>query len=156
MIAPEVKPTITNQLPPAAIYDRCVKEFGVDFEKGVVFTVGNMIYSKFDLTEDLLEHELVHVKQQHDLGIEIWWERFFADPAFRLEQEVEAYRTQYRWIERHHKDRNARHYYLNAFAGFLCGPMYGHLLDHKDAMNLIENEKAKIELKKIAQEKTNQ
>lgn len=142
--------TIKHEHPPAAIYDRAVKEFGVNYEDGVVFTVGDIVYTKYEISEDLQEHELVHVKQQKELGVSIWWERFFADPIFRLEQEVEAYRTQYKWIERHFHDRNARHYYLNAFAGFLSGPMYGKLVSHKDAMNLIKNEKAKIQLKKDA------
>jgi hypothetical protein len=141
MQSPEFKVQVKNERPPAHIYDRAVKEFGVDFEKGTVFAIGDVIYSKYEITGDLMEHELVHIKQQHDMGVSIWWEKFFESPEFRLSQEVEAYQTQYRWIERHHKDRNARHYYLNAFAGFLSGPMYGHLISHAEAIKQIRNEK---------------
>lgn len=139
--AKEIKPNILHEKPPAHIYDRAVELFGVNFDTGVVFAVGHTIYTKFDMTPDLLEHELVHVKQQEEMGIEIWWERYFTDVPFRLSQEIEAYQTQYRWIERHFKDRNARHYYLNAFAGFLSGPMYGNLMSHSEAMKVIKNDK---------------
>ena len=75
-----------------------IKTFGFkinELEK-VIFTYGDMIYCNQELSIGLCAHELTHVFQQLKMGKEKWWEQYLKDDKFRLEQEVEAYRQQYR------------------------------------------------------------
>lgn len=127
----------SKELPPKEIYNRAVELFGIDFEKGTTFTVGDTIYSKGEISPDLLEHEKVHIKQQAS-GWREWWERYFTDTAFRTTQELEAYQEQYRWVLKNIKDRNERARYLMFFAQSLSGKMYGNVLSLQDAMFFIK------------------
>jgi len=128
---------ISKELPPKEIYDRAVKVFGVDFEKGVTFTVGDTIYSKGEISPDLLEHEKVHIEQQKE-GWREWWERYFTDPGFRTSQELQAYKKQYNWVLKNINDRNEKARYLMFFAQSLSGKMYGNVLSLQDAMFFIK------------------
>jgi len=127
----------SRELPPKEIYDRAVELFGIDFEKGTTFTVGDTIYSKEEISPDLLEHEKVHIKQQQS-GWKEWWEKYFTDPEFRTSQELEAYQEQYRWVLKNIKDRNQRARYLMFFSQSLSGKMYGNILSLKDALFFIK------------------
>lgn len=129
---------ISHELPPKEIYDRAVEMFGADFNRGTTFTVGNIIYCKGNISPDLLEHEKVHIKQQGSNWKE-WWEKYFTDNIFRVEQEIEAYRTQYKWVKNNIKDRNKQSRYLMFFATCLSGKMYGNILNLQDALKFIKN-----------------
>lgn len=69
------------------------------------FCYGDTIYNAgvFDIPEDVMEHEEVHMRQQlaihPQLGPKLWWDKVLADPVFRLAQELEAYAVQYQWIK---------------------------------------------------------
>jgi predicted HAD superfamily hydrolase len=130
---------IIEDYPPKEIYDRCVKKFGVDFNKGIIFTVGNNIYvrNRKMVTPDLLEHELTHVKQQAHIGVGEWWDKYLKDPQFRLEQETEAYRNQYRYAKQNY-NRGACRMILALTSRFLSGSMYGELITKEKAKELIE------------------
>lgn len=130
-----------NTPPKAEVYDRAVKQFGVDFDKGIVFTYGENIHSKETLTQDLLVHEMVHVRQQTTMigGEDAWWEKYFTDPKFRIKQELEAYQAQYKFVVENIKDRNERARHLFFFATSLSGDMYGRAIPYSDATRLIRN-----------------
>lgn len=86
----------SHKKPP--IYEKCREFSGVNWDQGMVITYGDTIYCKDDLRDDIIAHEAVHIRQQTvDMDKDVWWDRFFADPVFRLEQEVEAYRAQIVW-----------------------------------------------------------
>jgi len=129
---------ISHELPPKEIYNRAVEMFGADFNRGTTFTVGNTIYCKGNISPDLLEHEKVHIKQQGSNWKE-WWEKYFTNEKFRLDQELEAYKTQYRWIKTNIKDRNLQSKYLMFFSSCLSGKMYGNILSMTDAIKFIKN-----------------
>ena len=124
--------------PPSHIYDRCVEQFGVDFNQGVIFTYGDNIYTKNDLPDHLIIHESTHIKQQKSYGKEIWWEKYFTDEKFRYEQELEAYRKQYQFFTKTNKDRNRRDKFLTIIAGDLSGSMYGNIIEHSEAKKVIK------------------
>ena len=126
--------TISHELPP--VYDRCVQLWGVSF-KNTVFTYGNTIHTKNDLSNDLLAHELVHVRQQTKMDKDEWWMRYFADPQFRLEQEVEAYRAQYKWFVNNLTDREGIAKMLVWLASLLSGEMYGKIISRGEAIKLL-------------------
>lgn len=69
--------------------------------ENAVFAYGDIIYSPKEpiLYPDLIEHEQVHERQQNGFP-EQWWERYLQDKDFRLNQEVEAYRTQYQYLKK--------------------------------------------------------
>lgn len=132
---------ISTRKPPAHIYDPCVEKWGVDFNKGIVFTYGDTIHSKDPIPRDLMVHELTHVRQQREIegGADAWWEKYLSDDEFRLSQELEAYRKQYQWVKNNVKDRNQQAKDLQFFAQCLSGPMYGNLMTQREAMKAIKN-----------------
>lgn len=124
----------SSELPP--VYEECVKRWGVSFDN-TIFTYGDTIHSKRPISEELLAHELVHVRQQTEMGKELWWERYFEDPQFRLEQEVEAYRAQYKWCLTSYSNREWVARALVQHAASLSGTMYGKIISFSEAIKLI-------------------
>lgn len=121
-----------------------------------VFTYGNKIYipSGERISDNLLVHEKVHVGQQlfytppqvtpleegkpmPKEGPDGWWDRYLKDPEFRLSQEVEAYREQYRYFCDRHSNYRKQGAFLAAIAQDLSGPMYGEILSFDEAIKLI-------------------
>lgn len=132
---------IVNYPPPANIYDRAVKEFGVNFEGGTIFTYGEDVHTAHPLTPDLILHESIHVKQQalYPGGPDAWWEEYFANPEFRLAQEVEAYKTQFQFICKTNgiKAKQQRWEVARVLANQLASPMYGSPVGLLQAINMI-------------------
>lgn len=86
----------------------------------------------------LVEHEKVHFGQQKSIGgPEEWWDRFIADEEFRLEQELEAHRVEYRVFCSHNRDRNRQFMYLMEMGKRLGSPMYGGIIRPNEAMTRI-------------------
>lgn len=131
---------ISTEKPPGGVYEQCQAIFGsiVDMDRGTIFTYGDTIYAKSEMAQDVIEHELVHMRQQEAMGPDHWWQRYLEDPFFRLHEEIEAYQVQYDYILATKKDRNERFYYLNAFANFLSGATYGQLVSKAQARKLIQ------------------
>lgn len=127
---------IKNSYPPKHIYDRAQEKFGVDMEWGVVFTYGENIYSLVPLSEDLIAHESVHVKQQTEMGKDEWWDKYFEDKDFRYEQELEAYRVQYRFALKNYSREKSGEVLRNC-AQHLSGSMYGYLVSRTEAQKAI-------------------
>ena len=133
---------IINERPPKWVWDECRKSFKID-EENIVFSFGNIIYNPrcIDIPDHLMVHEEVHgVQQNHnDADAAVWWKRYLEDPKFRIEQEVEAYAAQYRFICEKVKDKNARYRNLHMLAQDLSGPIYGEAIAYTDAMRRIRN-----------------
>ena len=117
----------SNELPPKEIYEQCVKQFGVSFYKGVIFTVDDTIYSENKLSDDLVEHESTHIKQQFKIGYKKWWDKYFKDEKFRYSQELEAYRNQYRYILTNEKSFKKKANKILNIVNSLSGKMYGNI-----------------------------
>lgn len=113
------------------------KKFG-PLSDSVIFTYGGAIYAPTvgEIASHLIVHEEVHSKQQGD-DPKGWWKRYLKDDKFRLEQEVEAYKAQYLFFKRTIKDRNRQTRFLYKIAADLASPMYGSIVPHREAMNLI-------------------
>lgn len=110
-------------------------------EPGTLFAWEGTIYvpgiGDREVPRYLIEHERVHFGQQELAGgAEAWWRRYIDDPGFRLEQEVEAYRAQWRSLRGRPKRERFTHLYL--FSRQLAGPMYGELVTPSEARRLIE------------------
>lgn len=131
---------ISNEKPP--IYDEANALFKLDeLNMGTIFTYGDTLYnpSKILLTQDLIAHEEMHAHQhQHDETVaKLWWKRFIEDPQFRVDQEIEAYGAQYKFLCNSQRDRNKRAVILHRLAGMLASPMYGNIITHSEAQRRI-------------------
>ena len=108
---------------------------------GAVFTWGDILYVPKPprgmvqpIDEWLMEHEHTHSRQQAILGgPEAWWRRYLDDNAFRLQQELAAYRNQYALASRH-LSRQARRLLLRQLARDLSSSMYGDIITRAGAV----------------------
>lgn len=130
---------IVNSNPPFNIRELCEDLFDVKDTK-CVWTFGDTIFNPHGGNVDpLMElHEAVHADQQGDSPA-TWWDKYFRDEKFRFEQELEAYRMQYKHAALKIKDRNQRFRYLNALAVDLSSPIYGSLCTTSEARKLIKD-----------------
>lgn len=113
-----------------------LKEFKAQFavqEDEVAFPYKGKIYSNQELSEELVEHEKVHFKQQEEIGADEWVKEYLANPNFRVKMEVEAYRHQLSL----HNDKNMKEAIRIQIAKVLSSPMYGNVLTYKEAYSKV-------------------
>lgn len=122
--------------PPNNLCKRCEDRFGVDWNKGLIITYGDTIYCKSKLTPDLMVHESTHVRQQTEMGKDTWWEKYFTDDKFRLEQEVEAYQNQWNYIKENYNRHSRKTLYKHIIDSMV--KMYGNMCTEEEAINLIK------------------
>lgn len=121
-----------NVFPPN--WMKLVQLFGARWGHTVV-TYGDTCYCAGKLTPDLEVHESVHARQQ--TNPKEWWERYYVDEAFRVEQELEAYRAQFKFLKGLISDRNILFKQRDRLARDLAGPMYGKCISFQEAYNRI-------------------
>jgi hypothetical protein len=131
---------IRNEKPPAWIMDGCMSSFRVSVDH-TVWTYGNVIFNPGgqQLPDHIIVHEATHMRQQAEIGKDEWWKRFLIDPAFRVEQEAQAYSVQYGFFCGQVHDRNKRALFLRQLASHLSGPLYQTSLSHAEAVSLIRD-----------------
>ena len=123
---------ISHEKPPN--WDKLVEQFGAKWGETVV-TYGDTCYCMFPPSRDLEVHELVHTEQQKDPVA--WWNRYYIDPKFRFDQELEAYKGQYMFLKKVVKDRNLLLRQRDRLARDLSGPMYCNCVKFDEAFRLI-------------------
>lgn len=133
---------IVTSRPP--IYETIIA-FGLRFNpNSVLFAYEGKIWNPGgqEVSEDLKVHEGTHLAQHlaYPGGSEKWWGRYLTDPYFRLEQEAEAYATQYAYICTYVKDCNRRSLILHDLASYLAGPMYGNTVSRTAAVKMIKDQ----------------
>lgn len=108
--------------------------------KNIVFTYAPNIYSPagIELSPDLKAHEEMHIERQSDQPSS-WWTRYLTDIEFRLQEELVAYRAQYRYALEHY-NRPKRRKLLSHIASDLSSAMYGNLVTKHEATMLITNQ----------------
>lgn len=132
---------ISTQKPPN--YEQILEVFDVK-DKPVVFTYGNVLYNVpegYKVPEHLFMHEKIHSKQQGDNPVD-WWDKYMKDLDFRLEQEIEAYAVQYKFVKDTER-RKTSDWFLDRIAHDLASEVYG---------SIIPFEQAKIKIKRLANE----
>lgn len=122
--------------------DICAAIPAVRLNKHIVFTYGENIYNpqNHNLPPDFMVHENTHVERQSKPAE--WWDKYLTDVQFRLDEELAAYRAQYKYAVDHYS-RAQRRALLTAITKDLSGSMYGKLVTRKEAIQLI-TEGAKI------------
>ena len=113
------------------------RAFGVA-GKPVIFAWGDTIYNpqSIVITPELEAHEKVHLARQGGDPLD-WWTRYIADPAFRLSEELPAHRAEFAKFCTLQRDRNRRAMALHRAALRLSSPLYGRLVDYREAKALI-------------------
>jgi len=131
---------VVHELPPNI--DK-IMDAGMQPNMGaVLFAYGDKLYipGGFEPPEDLMVHEEVHSQQQEEEGgVEKWWDRYLEDKYFRIDQEVEAYAEQYRFLCIGNRDGNKRAGFLHRMAVTLSGPTYGNVIAHSAARKMIKD-----------------
>lgn len=120
----------SDQKPPN--WNRLVEVFGADWTN-VVVTWGDTIHARRPVSPDLEVHEAVHERQQAAYGVEAWWERYYFDQAWRIEQELEAYRAQFLFLTRNTADRNLIFRVQDKLSRDLAGSTYGKCITYHEA-----------------------
>lgn len=143
---------VLNEHPPN--YPDIVAALGDVSAFNPVFAYSPNIYNPFgrELTADVIEHEKVHLRQQSECGVELWYNLYLHDSRFRLEQEIEAYAEQYRYgkekidatddqLREEGKRLSNRTellaWLLDSLASELSGPAYGNLIAREQAKTAI-------------------
>lgn len=122
---------------PPPIMDRIEKAFGVTFDSGVIITYGDTVHVKSGkLSPDVEVHEETHIKQQSTMNLDEWCDKYFDDPKFRLEQELEAYHNQVKWIKKNIKDRNRRFLLIEHICKSISSN-YGEMITYDEAKKII-------------------
>lgn len=128
---------IVYEYPPN--YDVLKKVFNLGDHENVIFTYGDTLYvpqgEKTKLDKPLMKHEEKHSEQQLAIGASWWWDRFLSEPQFRLEQELEAYREQYKAMGGMTPQKRAG--YLTHIATDLSSDIYGNLMNFEQAVQVI-------------------
>lgn len=109
-------------------------------QKYTAITFGNRIYHRGELPADIVEHELVHCRQQGYSVLKAipWCLRYCFSRRFRLEMELEAYQKQYDFVKHEARDMFKTVRALEQFAADLSGPMYGNLIPYYEAVDKIK------------------
>lgn len=129
---------ILNEYPP--FYDKIITVFPEVAEmKYVLFTYGDTLYNPAgsDIPPYTIAHEEIHEWQQAEIGKDKWWERYLEDPVFRLDQDLPAFRAEYKAFCKIYKDKNERNSFLRFQSIMLSSALYGNLLSMNEAMGKI-------------------
>jgi len=104
----------------------------------VIFTYGQTLYvpSGATIDEPLMRHEETHAKQQGDDPAG-WWSKYLTDANFRVGQELQAYRRQYKAYKRMVGSPMLRRQYLTELALVLSGKIYGEAISTRTAYKKI-------------------
>jgi hypothetical protein len=124
---------VVKDFPPN--YNEIADVFNIKDKKGIVFTYGDTIYCPFKkgkIPEHLKVHEKVHMRQQGNDPAS-WWKRYLVDEEFRLRQEVEAYRKQYKFFKSRNHDLEEQKGFLEKIASDLSGEIYGNVISKEEA-----------------------
>jgi len=125
----------SKEKPP--IYEQCAKKFGVRWKDRIIFTYGNTIYCKNKVSQQKIAHETTHIKQQQEYGIKEWWDRYFIDIDFRIEQEVKAYLNEISWIRENVRGMKNKEEKIEKVTRDLCSPIYGSVVTYEEAIKLL-------------------
>jgi hypothetical protein len=128
---------VIQQRPP--MFLEIAAAFPDAYSKGVIFAWGDVIYnpSGTHIQRELFAHEAVHGERQKAMGITEWWQRYIADPAFRVAEEIPAHRAEYRAYCQLQRDRGARHRALHRMAVRLASDLYGQIISYMEAKRVI-------------------
>lgn len=131
---------VIQQNPPN--YQELKRSFPIDDTRfNPLFPFGEVLYNPrgVEIPEDVLFHEEIHSRQQkHFTSPEVWWSKYILDKTFRLNQEVEAYSAQLKFIKKHVSNKIAKEV-LFELASNLSSDLYRLNLSYQQAESMIRS-----------------
>jgi hypothetical protein len=120
-------------------YEEIKKHFPELEDFRPLFCYGDIIYNPFgyEVTKDLIIHENVHSKQQ-GRDVKGWYDKYFNDPKFRIDQEIPAYGEQFRYIKNNFNYKLQKKF-LDHICFSLSGEFYGNMVSFQEAEQKIRN-----------------
>ena len=115
--------------PNAETEDKKRKDVAINYKGDIYLPNGNV-------REDIIIHEKVHIKQQKG-DYDGWIEHYQTDISFRIEQEVEAYKEQIKYIKKT-MGRKKAFYAMMSFAKFLSSEVYGNIITFEKALKKLK------------------
>lgn len=119
------------------IYDKLHETFGVEWDKGIIIAYYPNIYCKFELSEEKIAHEELHLERQKDMGVELWWNLYINNISFRLEEEILAIKAEMQKIREMNIDRNHRRFLFNNIYEDLSSSIYGKIITKTQAKQIL-------------------
>lgn len=106
-------------------FPQIVKKFRLAQNPYTVFAYAPNIYSRApNIPAEILAHEMVHIKRQEHIGVEVWWDNYLTFAQFRYDEELLAHRAEYQCLLQ--IDPKARKYALKAIGKKLVAPLYNY------------------------------
>lgn len=132
-----VKTGVSIMLAEPPVFKRAHEVFDLT-EKKPIFAYGGKIWNPYNggMDDAIVAHEMVHLEQQGE-DSDGWWEKYFTDPAFRLEQEIPAYKVQYREMKKTISNYSVLALHKARMCKDLSGPMYGNAIGYAAAFRAI-------------------
>lgn len=129
---------VMDQEPPKELMEKILAA-GLKPGPDTVFSDGRYLWnpSGNPIPMNLKIHEEVHMIRQGG-DPDAWWDKYLSDPAFRLEEEILAYRKQYQYAKTMVKDRNELFRFLNRLADDLSSEIYGNIISKQEAIKKIK------------------
>lgn len=114
-----------------------MERFGVR-GRNIIFAYGDTIYnpSRVEIPPQLIRHEEVHLMRQGGDPAS-WWDRYIAEPDFRLAEEIPAHAAEYLGCVAQYRERA-----LDEIATKLSSALYGSLISVPAAREAILREAA--------------
>lgn len=109
-----------------------------------VFVLVDTIYTNNELPYDILFHELKHLMQQEYYGPLNWLDKYFKSPAFRLEQELEAYQYQLEKVLELTGDKQEHFNIMTECARNMSSDLYGKLCTYQQAVSMLKGDKSRV------------
>lgn len=99
-------------------------------------TFGKTIWTPGHISNDLIMHEAIHVSQQKNWFLAIfWWIRYTASAEFRYSQELPAYKMQMNYLCDHvYRGREQQFQVRRSIALIMSGPKYKRMVSYDQAM----------------------
>lgn len=134
MLQAALKQEIVIGIPPN--YQAILAIFPAARRPGTIFSYAERIFnpSNAPIPREIIVHEATHGLRQAEAGVELWWERYLAEPLFRLDEEIYAHHNEYRACVKRHGPRSQD---MKRIAERLSGPLYNYALTYEQAKHAI-------------------
>jgi hypothetical protein len=102
--------------------------------KPVFFAYSDRIYNPAGvlIPPQIHVHEHVHCARQGG-DPDGWWQKYIADVAFRLAEEIPAHQAEWRAYKMRHSQPEKRKWALDSIVARLASPLYGGMIDYHSA-----------------------
>lgn len=121
-----------------ACWDKIAAAFPITWESGIIVTYAGVVHcSSGHITDDIAVHEAVHIRQQRDMDPDEYVDRFIADPKFRFDVELEAFRAQAAYIRAMENNERRANDVIEGMARHLSSEKYGSIISYEEAKKLL-------------------